>query len=1174
MRKRLLPSLAALLLAATASAQGIVHVGANIPVLPSSRWSNEVYRAKTLVINPGVNYGEENTANPFFNQLLGAPADDASGKQWFEPGYDETTLTENVYGDEPLVWEEHSSPFSSDKEWGGNPSYQWTTNGVMADLYIRRPFTTDKLLSGDVYLACGHDDSPCEYYINGVLVFRRTGYEVSRWDYTKDEETGEIIDSTAVYVNGWNNDEVVKLTDEQKKLINLGGEENLMAVHVHQNWGGAFADCGLYTLVEGGLEMGYVKPWDGKVIFNNKGGYGNDNRQWSPLYEAKEGDVYTLHLDNASPAEFNGETFMGSKVEFKTPLNTVEGHEYLFKVNMKSSCDFSDVTVMITQNDNDDVVALSELVMLSAGEDGNPYEGSFSGEALNNVRITINFAGGEDNATVELSEMSLYDETDGKELWTGTSYFNDFHMTKINVNEDTGEEEVQEVKWPEMEGRTESLAWTQADFDDGMWDTWAMPVGNEGYMPEVQTIWPGGDNTNLWVRRTFEMDKINERLSYALNVCHDDTYETYVNGHLLQKNTGWTDGKNPVQVHIPASYLNVGKNVIATYIQQNWGGKFYDCGINVEEVNYDECAEELMAAIALGEAAYPNLTAAMKRALADLVKEGKAELENNKDAAEVKEYAKNLTNDINVYVNLNNGVLRDLRSTIDLYKRENKGTYTDRFNAAVAGLDTCLTGDEVNKVLTDVRVARKKNAAERRTEKFVGCEPDPYVSYYVLNVGDKRFLGGAEAWGAHAATEYECIPIELVTEKTDGSPLEKGFRIHTFRNNGGDLEYLNYGGFVDCSTDDAWELIPVEGKKNVYNIARLSEEYEETVKDSEGNDSIAVRHSNTREDGTRYYLGLRDGDNALGVGFNQWNVVDTDNKTASLETNQWMFITEEERLAMLSDAAAENPVDASFLLPNPGYDQRVSIDEWICVSVGGGVGVWGRNNDYVDFVYEAWNTESYDLSTTLYDLKPGAYKLSVQGYYRDGHYSTHLRKYVQGADINRFAHLYVLPEGGYREAAEEVCTETLCSFSDGINMVPGMGRLDDFTENYTDADGETKVYKGPGVNRAPDACWSAAEEYFQNGLYWNELYFEVPATSTEVVVGVYKEDASRNEGDWVVVDNWRLTYYGDDPTAIGSVADGPAAPAKDGGIYNLSGQKLQKAQKGVNIVNGRKFVVK
>ena len=43
------------------------------------------------------------------------------------------------------------------------------------------------------------------------------------------------------------------------------------------------------------------------------------------------------------------------------------------------------------------------------------------------------------------------------------------------------------------------------------------------------------------------------------------------------------------------------------------------------------------------------------------------------------------------------------------------------------------------------------------------------------------------------------------------------------------------------------------------------------------------------------------------------------------------------------------------------------------------------------------------------------------------------------------------------------------------------------------------------------------------------------------------------------------------PTRIETIS---SSPATDGNIYNLSGQQLQKMQKGINIVNGRKIVIK
>ena len=64
------------------------------------------------------------------------------------------------------------------------------------------------------------------------------------------------------------------------------------------------------------------------------------------------------------------------------------------------------------------------------------------------------------------------------------------------------------------------------------------------------------------------------------------------------------------------------------------------------------------------------------------------------------------------------------------------------------------------------------------------------------------------------------------------------------------------------------------------------------------------------------------------------------------------------------------------------------------------------------------------------------------------------------------------------------------------------------------------------------------------------------------------------------MDNWRLKYYGgdiEDPDAIrGIVTDEINSNTKKAskGIYNMLGQKLTKTQKGVNIIGGKKIVVK
>ena len=110
-----------------------------------------------------------------------------------------------------------------------------------------------------------------------------------------------------------------------------------------------------------------------------------------------------------------------------------------------------------------------------------------------------------------------------------------------------------------------------------------------------------------------------------------------------------------------------------------------------------------------------------------------------------------------------------------------------------------------------------------------------------------------------------------------------------------------------------------------------------------------------------------------------------------------------------------------------------------------------------------------------------------------------------------------------------------------------------------------------------NATQQAANEYFPCGLYWNELTFIISEDEAgHLTIGTCKPTDSDLEGygDWIVLDNWRLKYCGSnvDPDGINDVIKTPSQTSKE--IFNLSGQKLKKAQKGINIVNGKKYVVK
>ena len=525
-------------------AEGIDAVGANVAILPSSYYSHASYSAQTYtLVGQYCQWGEE-------VEPSGVPPTDKRGRQWYEVGYN---LTNN-----DIKWEEHTSPFSSSENWEGMPAFCWTTDNVSADIYFRRSFTLNEPLPSAVYLACGHDDGCSEFYINGVKVVQTDTH--------------------------WDNSEYQKLTDAQKALIKTDGTENIIAVHVHNNFGGAFADCGLYGVEgdNGSLPMGYNEKWTARVLFNSEGGYNyqsnnieNEIHGWEKLYEACEGDIYTITLPTPALEGNN------ARVQFKTPITIDASHSYSFKLSLTTSKIINNVVISLRENEDDGKLLGSKTVSLNTREATVVSMTGLTGVDIQDLKVDFAFPSSEENTVITLSKITLYDTTAGKELWTGTSYFNYMYYFDPTINS--------RIKDMTIDGRVETNSWQQPDFDDSMWTEALMPVGSEGYGGiDLGTLWPGGDNTNYWIRRNFDLKEVKGTTAYILNVCHDDAYSIYVNGHLIDSAIGWTNGTEYESFEIPSRYLKVGKNVIATYIQQNWGGKFFDCGMTVKENAYED----------------------------------------------------------------------------------------------------------------------------------------------------------------------------------------------------------------------------------------------------------------------------------------------------------------------------------------------------------------------------------------------------------------------------------------------------------------------------------------------------------------------------------------------------------------------------------------------------------
>lgn len=448
--------------------------------------------------------------------------------------------------------------------------------------------------------------------------------------------------------------------------------------------------------------------------------------------------------------------------------------------------------------------------------------------------------------------------------------------------------------------------------------------------------------------------------------------------------------------------------------------------------------------------------------------------------------------------------------------------------------------------LNQLRVARKIIAADKHADVFEGCRPAD-GDYYLYNVGLKRFLCGGGDWGAHAYVGFPGIEVTLIssTEYPDNGDAFSGFIIDTHLQNGDGEHFLNYGGYVDTPHQNLWEFVPVEGKDNVFVMARANGE-------------------TNSETGERMLLGYRPG---------TYGNIDTDMYGFDDPNNQWKLVTRAQRDELMATATADKPQDATFRIMSPNFNQREDVSAW--VSAYGNGQIFGRGGNHPDFAYECWNEASFDLSQTVEKLLPGWYMLTMQGYYRDGDHENQIRVIANGGEAVQAAMLMTLN-------GESLI---LPNISKEVDKAPGLGDRrtvrnqietgeynDDGTPRMEDDPNSDILYIGEFPYNIDQAC-----DFFQNGLYKNSLLVEVPSDGT--LMFIVSKDRGDVPRDWVVVDNFRLTYYGttkpsEDQQGIEDVATSTMRTSSK--TYNLQGLRLTNGQlrKGLYIHGGKKYVVR
>ncbi len=228
----------------------------------------------------------------------------------------------------------------------------------------------------------------------------------------------------------------------------------------------------------------------------------------------------------------------------------------------------------------------------------------------------------------------------------------------------------------------------------------------------------------------------------------------------------------------------------------------------------------------------------------------------------------------------------------------------------------------------------------------------------------------------------------------------------------------------------------------------------------------------------------------------------------------------------VESATAEEPVDITAILFNPDFN-------------GGNANYWtvdalGQNNGYQNN-----STYTNDPEGTL----PEEERVTLDQFiecWRSGAVLT------DGAISQKLG--AALPQGTYILQAEGHATRQMGYPEGGIQGV-----------NLTVTDGTNSWETPMGV---PEGVSGAAPARYQ-------VTFQSDG-KTVLTVGLFVKETNAN---WIAADNFKLFYAGSDYDAIESIA-ADATANKPSAIYNLAGQRVQKAVKGLYIINGKKIVVK
>lgn len=244
------------------------------------------------------------------------------------------------------------------------------------------------------------------------------------------------------------------------------------------------------------------------------------------------------------------------------------------------------------------------------------------------------------------------------------------------------------------------------------------------------------------------------------------------------------------------------------------------------------------------------------------------------------------------------------------------------------------------------------------------------------------------------------------------------------------------------------------------------------------------------------------------------------------------------------DASDDNTIDFTH------YIESASFENAGTNSIAGWQGTTGYNFGNDDTQKGALALEFYEKKMDMYqeisNLPNGTYKVTVQAFNRFGSTADDYHKYVADPTQTE-AYLYATAGGATVQSGIQML------YSGAVAQMLGVG-----------SEATVIVDTVNAVNMYVPNDMVSASAYFSNGAYLSTVYVDV--TDGTLRIGIKKDDYVG--GSWLIMDNFTLTYHG---TNSAFSADGieeviGSANVVKVEVYNLNGVKVNKLQKGLNIV--------